>query len=301
MALITKTANCGTLGNWFKNQGRWYSYTTTPQIGDIVFYDWTGGHSYRSHVGIVSAVYNGGASIKAIEGNTAVGNDSNGGEVMERTRYKQHIVGYGRPAYASTAERDQYLALARAQLGVKESPANSNKVIFNTWYYGTAVSGAAYSWCVTFLCWLFLSGATVESTETADNGDSIKAMQEWLNANYKTGLSVDGGYGPLTRAAAVCAWQTEANAQLNAGLAVDGVFGAKSKKAAKKCSVAYGASGSFTRLVQGLLYCHGYDPNGFDGTFGTGTKAAVRTFQNAKSLSVDGVVGANTWAKLLSI
>lgn len=300
--LVKNTANCGTLDDWFKSQGRRYSYTDTPQVGDIVFYDWNGNHTKRHHVGIVKEVYNGGASILAIEGNTAVGNDSNGGQVMERTRDRKYITSYGRPAYASTTERDKFLARALAEVGVKESPSGSNKVKYNTWYYGSAVSGSAYPWCAVFVSWVFNASTSGTTTATAtDNSEFIKTFQKWLNTNYKTGLKTDGGYGPLTCTAAVSAWQTEMNEQLEAGLEVDGVYGTQSKKAAKKCKVAYGANGNFTRIIQGLLYCHGYDPNGFDGSFGSGTKTAVRAFQSAKGIGVDGVVGANTWAKLLSI
>ena len=35
-------------------------------------------------------------------------------------------------------------------VGVKENPAGSNNVIFNTDYYGHPVSGGAYPWCVTY-------------------------------------------------------------------------------------------------------------------------------------------------------
>ena len=302
MALITKDANCGTMAEWFKKQGKYYSYTATPQPGDIVFYDWKGNHTKRDHVGIVLEVYNGGASILAIEGNTAVGNDSNGGQVMERPRDRKYITGYGRPAYGSTVARDRFLALAQSQVGIKESPANSNKVKYNTWFYGSVVSGSAYSWCAVFVCWVLLSGATPTSAETArDNSAEIKKFQKWLNAKYKTGLREDGGFGPLTRTAAVTAWQTEMNEQLDAELDVDGDFGKLSKKAAKKCKVAYGAKGNFTYIIQGLLYCHGYDPNGFDGEYGNDTKTAVKAFQTAKSVSADGVVGVGTWTKLLGI
>ena len=44
---------------------------------------------------------------------------------------------------------------AKAELGVHESPADSNNVKYNTWYYGHEVYGAAYPWCATFISWLF--------------------------------------------------------------------------------------------------------------------------------------------------
>jgi peptidoglycan hydrolase-like protein with peptidoglycan-binding domain len=35
-----------------------------------------------------------------------------------------------------------------------------------------------------------------------------------------------------------------------------------------------------------------------DGVFGASTESTVRSFQNSKSLTVDGIVGATTWAAL---
>lgn len=40
-------------------------------------------------------------------------------------------------------------------IGTKESPANSNNVIFNTHYYGKKVSGSAYPWCCVFIWDIF--------------------------------------------------------------------------------------------------------------------------------------------------
>jgi hypothetical protein len=50
--------------------------------------------------------------------------------------------------------------------------------------------------------------------------------------------------------------------------------------------------------VQKRLIELGYDPGTADGTFGPKTAAAVKAFQSAKGLTVDGIVGTQTWAKL---
>ena len=78
---------------------------------------------------------------------------------------------------------------------------------------------------------------------------------------------------------------------------MDGIWGAKTRAAC--VNVKQGASGNLTRIIQGTLYCRGYDPKGFDGIFGTGCAAAVKSFQSAQGLTADGIVGANTWASLL--
>lgn len=51
--------------------------------------------------------------------------------------------------------KEQIISAAKAELGTKESPANSNNVKYNTWYYGKSVSGSAYPWCAVFVSWLF--------------------------------------------------------------------------------------------------------------------------------------------------
>ena len=47
------------------------------------------------------------------------------------------------------------LTLAATQIGVKESPKNSNNVKYNTAYYGREITDPAYAWCVVFIWWLF--------------------------------------------------------------------------------------------------------------------------------------------------
>ena len=64
-----------------------------PQPGDIAIYNWDGG--VPDHIGIVET-YLGGGEFTAIEGNTAIGNDSNGGEVMRRERRVTQVDGFGR-------------------------------------------------------------------------------------------------------------------------------------------------------------------------------------------------------------
>ncbi|MEA4992359.1 MAG: CHAP domain-containing protein [Oscillibacter sp.] len=93
--LPTRTASCTALMNAAKKAGMWV--TSDYQPGDIAIYDW-GGDKVPDHCGIITQALSNG--YLAIEGNTAVGNDSNGGEVMERIRPAKSILGAARPVYA---------------------------------------------------------------------------------------------------------------------------------------------------------------------------------------------------------
>lgn len=62
-----------------------------------------------------------------------------------------------------------------------------------------------------------------------------------------------------------------------------------------------GSKGEQVKTLQRLLMTMGYSVGvyGADGDFGGATEGAVLAFQNAKGLGVDGIVGQNTWNRLL--
>ncbi|MDE7257626.1 MAG: peptidoglycan-binding protein [Lachnospiraceae bacterium] len=61
-----------------------------------------------------------------------------------------------------------------------------------------------------------------------------------------------------------------------------------------------GSKGSAVMELQRMLKVKGYDVGAIDGIFGSRTLAAVKAFQKANDLIVDGIVGAKTWEKLPS-
>lgn len=118
-------------------------------------------------------------------------------------------------------------------------------------------------------------------------GDStIRSFQTWLNNNYSAGLTTDGIYGTNTKKAATKAYQRVL------GVTADGVFGANSKAAV--VTLKSGSQGNAVHLLQGMLYCRGFNPNGVDGIFGSGTTSAVKSFQSSKGLTADGLAGPDT-------
>lgn len=149
-------------------------------------------------------------------------------------------------------------------------------------------------------------------------GGDVEALQSLLNSRGSYGLVVDGIFGRKTDSA-VRDWQA------SHGLEVDGIVGPKtagslngssssSSSSNSSSSSSSSSSGSSTRLtgdpmlrkgdkgslvstLQGLL--NGYGASlAVDGDFGSKTDQAVRGFQSANGLEVDGVVGPKTAAKL---
>ncbi|QCB46895.1 peptidoglycan-binding protein [Hydrogenophaga sp. PAMC20947] len=60
-----------------------------------------------------------------------------------------------------------------------------------------------------------------------------------------------------------------------------------------------GSRGSAVADLQRRLGVTGFSAGPADGIFGSNTDAAVRAFQRARGLGVDGIVGSNTWGALL--
>lgn len=148
---------------------------------------------------------------------------------------------------------------------------------------------------------------TVRSTvRSGSYGDDVRDLQAKLNAlGYDCG-SVDGSFGSKTLSA-VKAFQSKN------GLTADGVVGpltwavldgngASANTSSSTVSgypvLKRGSSGTYVRTLQTKLNTLGYNCGSVDGAFGAKTLAAVRSFQKNKGLTVDGVVGKNTWAAL---
>lgn len=80
-------AGCQTAVAYFKKNNK---IITKPDAGDIVFFDWNGDGRY-DHTGIFIKWLEDGR-FETIEGNTAIGNDSNGGQVMKRIRNNKNVI-----------------------------------------------------------------------------------------------------------------------------------------------------------------------------------------------------------------
>lgn len=162
--------------------------------------------------------------------------------------------------------------------------------------------------------------------EYGDSGDKVTALQTALVAlGYNTN-GIDGRFGAGTRKA-VIAFQ-KANSLTADGLAgtktqtllysqasaskSDSSDSSSSSSGSSSSSDSSSSDGSFTRTlrkgytgsdvrsVQTQLQKLGYYTSSLDGVYGAGTMAAVSSFQKNNNLSVDGLVGSKTYAKLFS-
>lgn len=80
------------------------------------------------------------------------------------------------------ARAEQLLALARAEIGVKESPPGSNNVKYNTAYYGGAVDGENYAWCAAFIWWLFQQAGAPELYFDGRKTAYVPSLMVWARS-----------------------------------------------------------------------------------------------------------------------
>jgi hypothetical protein len=78
-----------------QNRGMTVVQPDNARSGDIVLYSWNN-DGVANHVGLVATPPKGGISFLALEGNTAVGADSDGGEVMVRQRHIKDVIAFVR-------------------------------------------------------------------------------------------------------------------------------------------------------------------------------------------------------------
>ena len=131
--------------------------------------------------------------------------------------------------------------------------------------------------------------------KSGSRGNFVFLLQFILNNQYGANLSVDGIFGNNTRNA-VLKFQQENS------LSADGIVGPNTWKTLLTLP-AYpllreGSRGAYVTLLQQLLESNLYPVGNIDGIFGSRTLSAVRAFQRDNSLTVDGLVGPNTWSAL---
>ncbi|MFE3074229.1 GH25 family lysozyme [Streptomyces sp. NPDC059247] len=135
---------------------------------------------------------------------------------------------------------------------------------------GSAPTGTARSWPVL---------------KSGSRGTDVTTIQHLLNASGRN-IDADGAFGPATTNA-VRALQSRN------GLEADGIVGRGTWSKLIR-TVRPGSSGAAVKAAQVQL---GVNP---DGAFGPATTTAVKTFQTRSKLTADGIVGPDTWNRLVT-
>jgi len=137
---------------------------------------------------------------------------------------------------------------------------------------------------------------------TGQNSGCVTELQNLLKQQGYT-LTVDGSFGPATLSA-VKSFQT------SAGLTADGLVGSMTKAklytmapsvTATACTslvLSSGSRGGCAATIQTALNNLIGAKLAVDGKFGAASAAAVKSFQAARGLTADGIVGPMTWAQL---
>lgn len=216
--------------------------------------------------------------------------------------------------------------MASKEIGVKETGVNNVK--YNTEYYGRAVNGENYPWCAVFVWWVFKhAGASALFCGGAKTASVYEVWRYYnsLGCVYNTPKVGDlaivstnngGTYGHVGIVKTV----TSSEIITIDGNSGDAVRTSKRSIGGRKmsfCRPAYGSSdggstggnlsmgssGTDVRDMQRKLIALGYSCGsaGADGVFGQGTYDAVCRFQRTYGLSVDGIIGLATRAKINSL
>jgi len=125
--------------------------------------------------------------------------------------------------------------------------------------------------------------------QTGATGNDVKSLQMMLNARGAK-LTVDGDFGPNTQSA-VKSFQSAHK------LTVDGVVGPQTWSALIVTTQS-GSTGTAVSALQQQLNAHGANLT-VNGTFGSTTVTAVRSYQSSQKLTVNGIANLQTWESLL--
>ena len=224
-----KSAYCPTIADYYIAKKLTVS-KSKGEPGDIVLFDWNQNNS-SDHVGIIESK-NSDGTYTCIEGNTAVGNNSNGGQVMRRTRYQKDISWICRPKYSEKVNVKPVTNTTVNKLAVDGkwgmTTTRKTQLVLGCKTVDGIVSGQLTS------CKQYLQGCTTDSwkfVKVSKNGsvmvkaiqklvgvkadgkmgkNTVKAMQKFLNKKGYSCGTPDGYMGPKT----IKAWQKYINSRL---------------------------------------------------------------------------------------
>lgn len=136
-------------------------------------------------------------------------------------------------------------------------------------------------------------------------GPNVELVQRFLNRQGYNAGTADGIFGNGTRQAVI-------SFQQDHFITADGLVGEVTwnilfKGTANGIGATYpghllrrGSQGDSVKIIQNQLNRLGFNVGVADGIFGAGTESGVRSYQQSRNLTVDGLVGQETWNKLMS-
>ena len=162
--------------------------------------------------------------------------------------------------------------------------------------YGSMTAAAVKSFQADY--GLAVDGSAGQATQTALRNAMVRLQVELSKLGYAPG-GADGHYGEKTKAAVK-------GFQRDCGLSATGVADRTTRNAIDERSggmraysaIPKGSSGTQVRYLQQALIGLGFMRDTADGRYGAITETAVRSFQSAYGLSVDGSAGRNTMTAL---
>ncbi|MDD5018580.1 MAG: peptidoglycan-binding protein [Eubacteriales bacterium] len=135
-------------------------------------------------------------------------------------------------------------------------------------------------------------------------GDLVFRKYTTKNKMYHVGVYIGDGtvvhakgrdYGVVREPLLAVNWNRYGRLHVFADESADAVYSRKLKNTGRPYM-----QGDDVRAVQTALKSIGFDPGGIDGIYGSKTEKAVKAFQTARGLEVDGIVGPKTWAALMT-
>ena len=230
------------------------------------------------------------------------------------------------------ASASQIVALAKKEIGTKESPAGSNNVKYNTAYYGKAVSGSQYSWCAAFVWWVFRAAKASDLFCDGEKVAYCPTIFEWykkknqtVSGNYKPGdlvffdfngnkvadhigifesfdgtyiTTIDGNTGEGNEANGGAVMRRKRHKKYICGAARPAYNGKEDDMTLP--NLKKGSKGKSVKALQALLVGYGYDIE-VDESFGPATESALVKYQKSKAIAADGMCGPQTWRTLLGV
>lgn len=212
--------------NFWKANNR---LTEDPQPGDIVLFDWNGDGTC-DHTGIFIRWIEEGKTFTTWEGNTSVNNDSDGGEVMTRTRKKSVVKAFVNTGLFNDAVAPVPLTMRRGDSGTEVT--RIQKLLYDLGYemvvdgdFGPGTEGAVKKFQAEH--GLAATGTVDAVTEGAIEAEKNKPKVK--DSKLTTGVYLKKGDAGAT----VLALQKALNRKGSKRIAEDGVFGADTVEAIK--------------------------------------------------------------------